>query len=235
MKGKTMTKLPAFENFPMKTVGFLKKLSKNNSKEWFEKHRDEYNSQFLEPAFQFVTEMGEKLSAIIPNIIAVPGIDKSVFRLHRDVRFSKDKSPYKTNLGIYLWEGKKKMESSGFYFHIDTKGFFLSTGIYMPSKEQLKIYRDAVSDTVLGKELNNSVKKVLKNENFSIGGKTYKKTPKGYDPSSPYAEFLLYYGLYAYYESQDFNELANNDIINYSFKKFKDMLPIHQWLVKILK
>ena len=127
------------------------------------------------------------------------------------------------------------MESSGFYFHIDTKGFFLSTGIYMPSKEQLKIYRDAVSDTVLGKELNNSVKKVLKNENFSIGGKTYKKTPKGYDPSSPYAEFLLYYGLYAYYESQDFNELANNDIINYSFKKFKDMLPIHQWLVKILK
>jgi len=230
-----MTKLPAFENFPMKTVGFLKKLSKNNSKEWFEKHRDEYNSQFLEPAFQFVTEMGEKLSAIIPNIIAVPGIDKSVFRLHRDVRFSKDKSPYKTNLGIYLWEGKKKMESSGFYFHIDTKGFFLSTGIYMPSKEQLKIYRDAVSDTVLGKELNNSVKKVLKNENFSIGGKTYKKTLKENNPFSPYVKFLLYYGLYAYYESQDFNELANNDIINYSFKKFKDMLPIHQWLVKILK
>lgn len=230
-----MTKLPAFENFPKKTVDFLKKLSKNNNKEWFEKHRDEYNSQFLEPAFQFVTEMGEKLSDIAPNIMAVPKIDKSVFRLHRDVRFSKDKSPYKTNLGIYFWEGKKKMESSGFYFHIDAKGFFLGTGIYMPSKEQLKIYRDAVSDTVLGKELQSSVNKVLKKGNYSIGGKTYKKIPKGYDPSSPYAEFLLYYGLYAYYESQDFAELTKNDIVDYSFKKFKDMLPVHQWLVKILK
>jgi uncharacterized protein (TIGR02453 family) len=229
-----MTKFPAFENFPKKTVDFLKKLSKNNNKEWFEEHRDDYNSQFLEPAFQFVTEMGDRLSAIVPNIIAVPKIDKSVFRLHRDVRFSKDKSPYKTNLGIYLWEGKKKMESSGFYFHIDVKGFFISSGIYMPSKEQIKIIRDAVVDPVLGKELSNAIKKVLKKGDYTIGGKTYKKIPKGYDPSSPNAEYLLYYGLYAYYESADFSELTKNDIIEYSFKKYKDMLPVHQWLVKIL-
>jgi uncharacterized protein (TIGR02453 family) len=230
-----MTKLPAFENFPQKTVDFLKKLSKNNNKEWFEKHRDDYNSQFLEPAFQFVTEMGEKLSGVAPNIMAVPRIDKSVFRLHRDVRFSKDKSPYKTNLGILFWEGKKKMESSGFYFHLDSKGYFLGAGIYMPSKEQLKIYRDAVTDIVLGKELKNAVNKVLKKGNYSIGGKTYKKIPKGYDPSSPYADFLLYSGFYAYSEGADINELIKNDVIEYSFKKFKDMLPVHHWLVKIFK
>lgn len=111
-----MTKFPAFENFPMKTVGFLKKLSKNNSKEWFEEHRDDYNSKFLEPAFQFVTEMGDKLSSIAPDIMAVPKIDKSVFRLHRDVRFSKDKSPYKTNLGIYFWKGKRKWKAPGSIF-----------------------------------------------------------------------------------------------------------------------
>jgi uncharacterized protein (TIGR02453 family) len=229
-----MAKFPAFENFPMKTVSFLKKLSKNNSKDWFEEHRDEYNSQFLEPAFQFVTEMGDKLSSIAPDIMAVPKIDKSVFRLHRDVRFSKDKSPYKTNLGIYFWEGKKKMESSGFYFHIDQTGYFLGTGIYMPAKEQLKIFRDAVADKDLGKELSNSIKKVLKKGNYSIGGKTYKKIPKGYDPSSPNAEFLLYSALYAYCEGKDFKELTN-DIVGFSFKKFKDMLPVHQWLVKIFK
>ncbi|MDR3626187.1 MAG: DUF2461 domain-containing protein [Ignavibacteriaceae bacterium] len=230
-----MTKFPAFENFPKKTVDFLKKLSKNNNKEWFEEHRDDYNSRLLEPAFQFVTEMGDELSAIVPNIMAVPKIDKSVFRLHRDVRFSKDKSPYKTNLGIYLWEGKKKMESSGFYFHIDPKGFFISSGIYMPSKEQIKIIRDAVVDPLLGNELSNVIKKVLKRGDYTLGGKTYKKIPRGYDPSSPNAEYLLYYGLYAYYESSDFSELTNKDIIDYSFKKYKDMLPLHQWLVKILK
>jgi len=216
-----MNKLPAFENFPKKTVDFLRKLSKNNNKEWFEQHRDDYNSQFLEPAFQFVTEMGDRLSAIAPNIMAVPKIDKSVFRLHRDVRFSKDKSPYKTNLGIYFWEGKKKMESSGFYFHIDAKGFFMGSGIYMPSKEQLKIFRDAVVDPVLGKELKNSVSKVLKKGDYSIGGKTYKKIPKGFDPDSPYAEYLLYYGLYAYYESSDFSELTKNDIVDTHLKNIK--------------
>ena len=69
------------------------------------------------------------------------------------------------------------MESSGFYFHIDSKGFFLGAGIYMPSKEQLKIYRDAVSDTVL-KELKNSVNKILK-KGATNRRKTYKKIPKG--------------------------------------------------------
>jgi uncharacterized protein (TIGR02453 family) len=113
-------------NFPHCAADFLSKLSKNNNREWFESHRDEYGAMFLEPAQEFVVEMGEKLQTIRPNIIALPKIDKSIFRLHRDVRFSKDKLPYKTNLGIIFWEGDdKKLESSGFYFHIEPKYFRL--------------------------------------------------------------------------------------------------------------
>ena len=229
-----MATLPALENFPQKTISFLKKLSKNNNKEWFEQHRDEYNSQFLEPAFQFIVEMGEKLSAIVPNINAIPKIDKSVFRLHRDVRFSKDKSPYKTNMGIYFWEGNKKLASSGFYFHVDAKGFFIGTGIYMPSKEQLKIFRDSVSNPVTGKELHNAVKKVMKKDKYFLGGKSYKKVPRGYDSEAPYAEYLLHNSLYVYCESADINELIENDPVVFTFRTFKDMLPVHQWLVKNL-
>jgi len=229
-----MKTLPALENFPAKTVSFLKKLSKNNSRDWFEAHRDVYNSDFLEPALQLVVELGEKLLTITPNIQAVPKIDKSIFRLHRDVRFSKDKSPYKTNLGIYFWEGKKKMESSGFYLEVNTKGFFFGSGIYMPSKEQWKIYRDAVSDPIIGKGLDQAVKKILRKGSYSIGGKKYIKMPKGYNPDSQYAEYLLYEGLYAYYESENINELNNKEVVDFSFKKFRDMLPVHQWLVKVL-
>ena len=229
-----MATLPALKDFPMKTLSFLKKLSKNNSREWFEAHRDEYNSDFLEPALQLVVEIGEKLSKIAPNIQAIPKIDKSIFRLHRDVRFSKDKSPYKTNLGIYFWEGKKKMDSPGFYFEVNTKGFFYGSGIYMPSKEQWKLYRDAVSNPQLGKELDAAVKKVLKKDDYEIGGKKYKKVPKGFDPDSPYAEYLLYEGLYAFYDSENINELTKADVVDFSIKKFKDMLPVHQWLVKVL-
>lgn len=230
-----MTTLPALENFPLKTVAFLKNLSKHNNKEWFEEHRDDYNEQFLEPAFQFIVEMGERLNVIVPGINAIPKIDKSVFRLHRDVRFSKDKSPYKTNLGIYFWEGNEKLAGSGFYFHADANGLFIGTGIYMPSSEQLKVYRNAVADPGSGKELHNAIKKVIGKGKYSLGGKSFKKVPRGYDADSPYSEYLLHGSLYVYYEKPDFAELTNNDPVEYAFKIFKDMLPVHQWLVKYLK
>jgi len=221
-------------NFPNNTAVFLKKLSNNNTKEWFEKNRELFNNDFLQPAVQFVVDLGERLQTIAPSIVAIPKIDKSIFRLHRDIRFSKDKSPFKTNLGIFFWEGKNKKESPGFYFHIEPKLFLLASGIYMPSKEQLKIYRDAVYNLELGKELHNTIKKVLQKGKYTLEGKTYKKVPKGYDPNYPYAEYLLYNGLYLEYSSSNFSELKN-DVVNFSFKIFKDMLPIHQWLVKILK
>lgn len=89
-------------NFPFEAIKFLSKLKNNNNKEWFESHREEFISSVLEPAQEFVVVLGELLRTIVPEIISIPKIDKSIFRLHRDVRFGKDKSPYKTNLGILL-------------------------------------------------------------------------------------------------------------------------------------
>ena len=121
--------------FPQSTLKFLAALSKNNSKVWFEKNHIRFDFELLQPAVQFVIDLGEELTKLSPNIVAIPKIDKSIFRLHRDVRFSKDKSPYKTNLGLYFWEGKgKKMECSGLYFHIEPKLFFLGAGMYQFTK-----------------------------------------------------------------------------------------------------
>ncbi len=222
------------KDFPLNTLAFLKKLSKNNNKEWFEENRESFNSDFLQPALQFVVDLGEKLKTIAPDIMAVPKVDKSIFRLHRDVRFSKDKSPYKTNLGIYFWEGRrKKMECSGLYFHIDPKTYFLGAGMYMLSNDLLKTYREKIYDPVLGKELNAIIKKVMKKGKFGLGGKTYKRVPKGYDPEYPYADYLLYSGFYIYYEGKNMDDLVK-DPVSFSFKIYKDMLPVHQWLVKNL-
>jgi uncharacterized protein (TIGR02453 family) len=219
-------------SFPYNTQRFLKQLAKNNSKEWFEKNRIAFNNDFLQPAVQFVVDIGEKLQTIVPEIMAVPKVDKSIFRLHRDIRFSKDKSPFKTNLGILLWEGKEKKQSPGFYFHIEPKLFFLGSGTYMLENEKLKIFRNAVYSQESGKELNDAVKKVLRNKKYQLGGKFFKRVPKGFDPEYPYAEYLLHNGFYVYYESTDFSELKNPVVL--SFKIFKDMLPVHQWLVKAL-
>lgn len=220
-------------SFPSITLKYLSALSRNNNREWFEKNRERFTFEFLEPATQFVVDMGEKLSSINPDLQYVPRIDKSIFRLHRDVRFSKNKSPYKSNLGILLWEGKrKKMECSGYYFHIEPGSFFLGAGLYMFAKDQLKNYRDIVSDPVKGKELNDIIKSVLKYKRISLGGRTFKRTPKGYDPEYKYADLLLHSGLYVSYESNDLSEIRNVDLVKFCFKLYKLMSPLHNWLVK---
>lgn len=219
--------------FPQSTIKFLTTLSKNNNKEWFEKNRDRYNLELLQPAIQTVIDVGEELLKLSPNILAIPKIDKSIFRLHRDVRFSKDKSPYKTNLGLYFWEGKgKKMECPGLYFHLEPKLFFLGAGMYMFSNDQLKKYREVVSNPAKAKELSEITKKILKNKKFQLGGKTFKKTPRGFDPEYKYNDLLLHSGYYLFYESKDFSELTKKDPVQTIFKIFKEIYPLHYWFVK---
>ncbi|MBE0570532.1 MAG: DUF2461 domain-containing protein [Ignavibacteriaceae bacterium] len=224
----------ALKGFPQKTVAYLKKLSKNNSREWFEANRELYNSDFLVPCIQFVVEMGDKLQDIDPDIVAIPKVDKSIFRLHRDVRFSKDKTPYKTNAGLYFWNGKmKKMDASGFYFHLEPKLLGVGLGIYMFPPHLLKKYRDVVSSSASAKELHQIVRS-LERKGYAIGGKKFKKTPRGYDPNTLYPGYLLYEGIYAWFESNNLKLIAGGKAVNLIFKIFKDLLPLHKWLVKNL-
>jgi uncharacterized protein (TIGR02453 family) len=219
--------------FPDSTINFLKSLSRNNNKDWFNKNRERFDFEFLQPAIQFVVDMGEKLTSIAPNINAVPKIDKSIFRLHRDVRFSKNKAPFKNNLGLYFWEGRgKKMECSGYYFHIEPKLFFLGAGMYVFTKDQLKKYREVVADPSKGKELSNIVAALLKKKDFQLGGKTYKKVPRGFDPDYKYKDLLLHSGIYIFYESTDFEELRKTSPVNFAFNFYKKSSPLHNWLVE---
>jgi uncharacterized protein (TIGR02453 family) len=230
-----MSNSAVLNNFPKNSATYLKKLSANNNRDWFEKNRELYNSDFLEPAINFVVAMGDKLRAISPEIHAIPKIDKSIFRLHRDVRFSKNKDPYKTNMGLYFWDGPgKKMESSGYYFHLEPKKFGVGGGMYVFSKGHLKKFRDVVSDATKGKELDSIVKKITKKGIYTVNGKHYKKTPRGYDPNSKFNEYLLYNGIYAWYDGKKLSEIGGANTINQIYKMFKDMSPLHNWLVKNL-
>jgi uncharacterized protein (TIGR02453 family) len=225
---------PALKDFPKRTAAFLAKLSKNNKREWFEANRNQYNSDFLEPATQFIIEMGDKLIDLDPDIVAIPKIDKSIFRLHRDVRFSKNKQPYKTNAGLYFWNGKaKKMESSGFYLHIEPKFWGTGLGVYMFPPNLLKKFRDVVSKPAKAKELHKIVQG-LKKKGYSVVGENYKKIPKGYSRNFPHSEYLLYNGIHGWHESKNFKELAGGKVVGKILKIFKDMLPLHKWLVKNL-
>lgn len=224
----------SFSGFPKSTVKFLCQLAKNNDRDWFAAHKAEYEATVMAPARAFVTAMGERLRRLAPGMSFSPGANGSIFRIHRDTRFSHDKSPYKTNLGIYFWEGRgAKMESSGFYFHVEPPVLLLGGGMYVFSKTFLARYRRAVADPEFGPELAAIVRRIARRPGFTINGSAYKRIPPGYDPAPEAAPLLLHDGLYAGWQGRIPAELHSPALIDCCFEKFKVMLPLHQWLVKL--
>jgi len=221
-----------FSGFSKDTVRFFAELRRNNNRDWFEAHRETYEMAVMEPSRAFVSAMGARLRAISPRIIAVPKVNKSIFRLNRDTRFSLDPSPYKTNLGIYFWEGSpSRMAASGFYFHLEPPNMMLGAGVYMIPAQLLACYRQAAADPKKGKELGRIVAMIARLKGFTLGGKHYKRVPAEFDPSHPNAELLKHTGLYAGFETRIPPELYSARLLDYCFQRFKAASPLHRWLV----
>ena len=226
-----------FDGFPKELVTFYQDLSQNNNRDWFNEHKDIYKQYVVASAQDFVRAMGERLRALSPNVVADTRASGagSIFRIYRDTRFSKDKTPYKTFLGILFWEGnRKKVENSGFYFHLEPSKLMLATGMYVFPRPLLEAYRDAVVHHEHGSALVQAVKQVSASGPYQIGGRHYKRIPHGYDATHENVDFLLYNGLYASIESDIPEELYTEAILDYCFDRFKDMYPIHQWLVAMM-
>ncbi|MBN1223511.1 MAG: DUF2461 domain-containing protein [Candidatus Aminicenantes bacterium] len=230
-----MTVYVPFQGFHHETVSFFRKLKRNNNKAWFDNHRNDYEHYVLEPAKAFVVAMGEKLKRHLPAVKAEPKLNRSIFRIYRDTRFSPDKTPYKTHLGLFFWEGApSRMECPGFYFHLESDKLILGAGIYMFSPKSLTAYRKAVVDPELGLQLRGIIKKIERVKGFQLGGKQYKRVPSGYDPGHSNADLLLHNSLHAGYESQIPEELFSNDIVDFCWQKFRPFIPLHKWLVSLV-
>ena len=223
-----------FTGFSKKTTAFFRGLEKNNNKEWFDCNRTTYDEHVMRPAIEFVKVMGAKLKSISPHIVADPRRDKSIFRLNRDTRFSNNKIPYKTHLGIYFWEGEgKKLENPGFYFQLGPNDIMLGAGMHIFPKHMLNPYREAVTDTVSGKELKKIISRISKNKSYKLGWAKYKKVPRGYDPEHPNKDFLLFGGIGYTIEENHRDLFFTEKLIDYCFKFFNDISPLHRWLTEL--
>lgn len=170
------------------TLSFLKKLNKNNNKEWFDKNRSAYEEAKKEVK-ALVQLVIEKTAVFDPSIASLEPKD-CMFRINRDVRFSKDKSPYKTNMGFMIAPGGKKSIKGCYYVHIEPGNCFIAGGIWMPMPEHLKLIRqeidyngDALKKIFSSKE----VKKYF--SDFDEEAKLI-RMPKDYEETHPYAEWL---------------------------------------------
>ena len=225
----------SFNGFMPETVKFFSDLKKNNTREWFESNRRKFEEFVLDPARAFVVEMGLRLKEISPRIIAEPKVNGSIFRIFRDTRFSADKSPYKTNMGIYFWEGRAtRLESSGFYFHLEPPGLMLGAGVYMFPRHKLGLFRRAAVDPEYGDELAGIISAIQGKKGYDVGGKFYKRLPAGFDPEHSNAGLLLHNGLYAGFDSKIPQVFYSKKLVDDCFEKFNRMAPLHRWLVSFL-
>ena len=228
----------SFTGFSKEAITFYRGLTKNNDTGWFQEHKEQYQRFVLEPSKAFILAMGERLSEISPNIIFDTRTNGggSLFRIYRDVRFSKDKRPYKTYLGIYFWEGSgKKLENPGFYFHLAPaqSSFMLGAGMYVFPRQSLELFRQSVIDDKMGPPLTEAVRKVTASGVYQIGGQHYKRIPRGYVDDHPNAEYLLHNGLWASFEGGLPEELYSFRLLDYCMEKFREMDPIQRWLVQM--
>jgi uncharacterized protein (TIGR02453 family) len=223
-----------FKGFPKDAVHFFEDLGRNNDKEWFRENKERYDSSVLVPSKEFVISMGERLKEIAPDIVAIPQVNKSLFRLNRDTRFSPDKTPYKTHLGILLWQGsRKRMENPGYYFHIEPGKIIIGAGLYMFPKEIMEKYREAVIDDKLGPELEKIVSD-LESKGYTVGEKKYKRVPRGFPQDHPRAELLKFGGMAAVEEGSMPEWVFDERITDELMRRFDDMRPIQEWMLKVL-
>jgi uncharacterized protein (TIGR02453 family) len=169
------------------TMKFLTQLAKNNNKAWFDKHRDEY--QAAKQDFEvFVDDLLVKMTSVDPALANIKAKD-CIFRIFRDVRFSKDKTPYKAHFGAFLSKGGRKYEGPGYYIHLEPGKCFAGGGSWMPSGPLLKSIRQEIDYNF------DEFKKILAAKDFKkyfkkVEGESLKTLPQGYTADNPAIEYL---------------------------------------------
>ncbi len=208
------------------TLSFLKLLAKNNSREWFEKNRSKYDAAKAEHTL-FIQNLIEALSKVDPKLKGLTPKD-CVFRIYRDVRFSKNKDPYKTNLGAGINPGGKKVEIAGAYIHLEPGKSFIAGGRWMPDAPTLKRIRQEIDYNTA------SFKKIISNKDFvkqfnQLEGQKLKTVPKGYSRDHPEIEFLKHTSFIVSRELDD-KLVTSPDFINELTIAYKAMQPFLRFL-----
>jgi uncharacterized protein (TIGR02453 family) len=177
-------------SFTPATFAFLRELAANNNRDWFQANKERYERDVREPALQFIRDFAPHLQKISPFFRADDRKSGgSLFRIYRDVRFSKDKSPYKTHTGIqFRHVDAKDAHAPGFYLHLQPRQVFMGLGSWHPDSEAVRMIRQRIVDDPEGWK--KAVTRRGFTSHFELGGESLKRPPQGFDPNHPLVEDL---------------------------------------------
>jgi len=221
--------------FTPASLTFLRGLARNNRRDWFEAHRADYETAILRPMREFVEEMDVRLARLAPEIVGDP--KRSLFRIYRDVRFSKDKSPYKTHAACWFFHRdathRVGQEShgggAGFYFHVQPGGCLDAGGIWMPPREALGKIRDAMAAKPAAFTRVVSAPATVRRFGALDEDAVLTRVPRGYDPDHPAAKWLRYQSFTLGRALSD-AQITSARLPALVAEDFAAMLPLVRWL-----
>jgi uncharacterized protein (TIGR02453 family) len=211
------------------TFNFLRQLAQNNNKAWFDAHRKDYDAAKLQ--FEALLEDLVMNFGPVEDLIGMSPKDFT-FRINRDVRFSNDKSPYKTNMAASLGRGGKKSRRLSYYLHLQPGESFIGGGIYMPEGDQLKIIRKQMDEDP------REFKKMISNKDFvktfgGLGGDKLKTAPKGYAPDHPEIELLKHKQFLVVHLLKE-SDVTSAKFVQHMVSVCKAMKPFNEYFNRLL-
>jgi uncharacterized protein (TIGR02453 family) len=223
-----------FTGFPPGALRFLRGLERHNEKTWFEAHRAEYETQLKAPMLAFIEEVDARLGTLAPEIV---GTRRSLFRIHRDVRFSRDKRPYKTHASCWFYHrdaGRAVGENAahggaGFYFHVAPDEVYVGGGVWMPPRPALARIRDAIVEDP------DTWEALMQDRAFvrRFGGlereQMLKTMPRGFSREHPSAEWLRFQSFTAG-RRLEAAQLGSARLVDTVLRDYAVLLPLVRWI-----
>lgn len=206
------------------TIRFLKDLKKHNDRDWFHANRSEYESA-KENFYTFINVLLKELGKFEPSVAELTAKD-CTFRINRDIRFSKDKSPYKTNFGALL-SGKKNMHKAAYYLHLAPDEVFLAGGVYRPEPKTLKAVRQEI--VYNAEDFLKIINAKSFKQYFVLDNEMLSKVPQVYDKNHPMAEYLKAKDMLALHNAEP-AEIYSDKFLSYCITVFKAMKPFNDFL-----
>lgn len=217
---------------PKDLFTFLRELKNNNNKEWFDQNRQLYNR--LRDDFELFINHAIAEISVFDKTAAQTTAKSAIFRINRDIRFSNEKTPYKTNMGAYIANGGRKSIYAGYYIHLEPGASFLSGGIYMPSAAVLKAIRNEIADNL------EEFKSVVQNPSFikqfgtTLWGDQLKVAPKGFLKDMQGIEYIKY-KQYTVFKNEPDALYSQKSIFNEIQLVFSTLAPFNAFLNKAIE
>ena len=217
-----------FPGFSPKALSFFRALQKNNDRTWFAGHKELFETQVRRPMIELVGLLSDELRRMAVDYVPEKP-EKIIYRIYRDTRFSKDKTPYKTHIGaLFQHRRVPKNRGAGFYFELSHEALGIAGGMYMPEPEQLLAVRKALVERweEFARLCGN---KALIKAMGGLQGQSLARVPKGFDPQSPAAEWLKRKQFY-FYVQLDPTLAMKRDLAKRLLGYFKPTLPMVEFL-----